>query len=73
MKTAIEWLMDEIKAIDKETYATLINEGKFDKAKSINKKQHDDTWIDSSTHHKGDDYIGEEKSFEQYYNETYNK
>ena len=38
MKTAIEWLMDEIKAIDKETHATLINEGKFDEAKNIEQK-----------------------------------
>ena len=38
-QTAIEWLMDQIKAIDKETYATLINEGILDEAKSIEQQQ----------------------------------
>ena len=66
MKTAIEWLMDEIKAIDKETYATLINEGKFDKAKSINKEQ-------IIKAYGWDRFPCSEEDEEQYYNETYNK
>ena len=65
MKTAIEWLMDEIKAIDKETYATLINEGKFDKAKSINKEQ-------IIKAYGWDRFPCSEEDEEQYYNETYN-
>ena len=67
MKTAIEWLMDEIKAIDKETYATLINEGKFDKAKSINKEQI------QLAFEVGTYNCNEEELAEQYYNQTYNK
>jgi hypothetical protein len=66
MKTAIEWLMDEIKAIDKETYATLINEGKFDKAKSINKEQI------QLAFEVGTYNCNEEELAEQYYNQTYN-
>jgi hypothetical protein len=34
-------------------------------------RQHENTWIDSRIEIKGDDYIGKEKSFEEYYNETY--
>ena len=68
-QTAIEWLMDEIKAIDKETYATLINEGKFDKAKSINKEQITDAWVDG----RKDGYQHVHKiQGEEYYNEKYN-
>ena len=49
MKTAIEWLMDQIKAIDKETYATLINEGILDEANGINKEQIADAFRNGST------------------------
>ena len=66
MKTAIEWLMDEIKAIDKETYATLINEGKFDKAKSINKEQI------QLAFEVGTYNCNEEELAEEYYNQIYN-
>jgi len=43
----------------------------FDQAKEMEKEQMGDTWVDSRIADKGDDYIGKQKSFEQYYNETY--
>ena len=42
-------------------------------AKQMEKDQHDNTWVDSRIEYNGDDYIGKEKTFEQYYNETYGK
>ena len=38
----------------------------------MEKEQMNDTWEDSRLFDKGDDYIGQQKSFEQYYNETFN-
>jgi len=36
------------------------------------KEQMCDTWVDSRTADKGDNYIGKQKSFDEYYNETFN-
>ena len=68
MKTAIEWLMDQIKAIDKETYATLINEGILDEANGINKEQIADAFRNGST----SSMLGG-GHWTQYYKQTYNK
>ena len=38
-QTAVEWLIEQIKYIDKETYATLFNEGQFEQAKQMEKEQ----------------------------------
>jgi len=35
------------------------------------KEQMCDTWVDSRTFDKGDNYFGKQKSFEEYYKETY--
>jgi len=35
------------------------------------KEQMCDTWVDSRTFDKGDNYFGKQKSFDEYYNETY--
>jgi hypothetical protein len=40
-------------------------------AKEIEKEQMCDTWVDSRTFDKGDNYFGKQKSFDEYYNETY--
>ena len=42
-------------------------------AKQIEIRQHENTWIDSKIEMKGDgdNYIGKEKSFEEYYKENY--
>jgi len=43
----------------------------FYQAKEMQKKQHANTWDDSRVEDKGDNYIGKQKSFNDYYNETY--
>lgn len=45
----------------------------IEQAKQMEYEQHLDTWTDSRIEYKGDSYIGKEKSFEQYYLETYGK
>lgn len=40
-------------------------------AKTMHKEEHENTWIDSRIEDKGNDYIGKQKSFNEYYNETY--
>ena len=35
--TAVEWLVEQIKFIDKETYATLFNDGQLEQAKQMEK------------------------------------
>ena len=62
--SAIDWLVQELQL---EAYPFIIKQ-----AKQMQKEQHSNTWSDSRTEYKGDDYIGKEKSFEEYYNETYN-
>ena len=41
-------------------------------AKAMHKQELLDTWEDSRIEYMGDDYISEIKSFDDYYNETFN-
>jgi hypothetical protein len=43
------------------------------KVLAMEKEQHKNTWEDSRIESKGDDFIGKEKTFKEYYNETYGK
>ena len=75
-QTAVEWLV-------KMLYSPVCKgfiEGRtpipfhiIEQAKAMEKEQMDNTWNDSRLFDKGGDYIGKQKSFEQYYNETYKK
>ena len=80
-QTAVEWLFKELQEweskyvksnfkISIEVYETTKTYLK-EKAKAMEKEQHAITWLDSRIENHGDDYIGKEKSFEQYYTETY--
>ena len=40
-------------------------------AKAMHKQEQENTWYDSRIEDMGDNYIGKQKSFEQYYNETF--
>jgi len=40
-------------------------------AMELEKEQHKNTWEDSRIESKGDDFIGKEKTFKEYYNENY--
>ena len=50
-----------------------ITKEEYEQAKEMEANQHSETWVDSRIADKGDDYIGKQKSFEEYYNETYSK
>ncbi len=65
-QTAVEWLIEQLQAPCRTIPSHIIEQ-----AKQMEMRQHENTWIDSRIEIKGDDYIGKEKSFEEYYNETY--
>lgn len=79
--TAVDWFADKIWSLAIQLIYDEMNEGQFamaydeliEQAKQMEKEQHDNTWVDSRIEYNGDDYIGKEKTFEQYYNESYGK
>jgi hypothetical protein len=67
-QTAVEWLFSQIPfewSSSKAAFEAL------QQAKEMEKEQHINTWIQSRIEYQGDDYIGKEKTFEEYYNETF--
>jgi hypothetical protein len=64
MKTAMQELIDSIRFTDKECYATMFNEGIFDKALEKEKEGIICAWNDSKV---------SMMSGEQYFEETYNQ
>ena len=66
--SAIEWLIEQL---NKKGYAPVVTDEEIQQAKEMEKEQHSETWDDSRIQYKGDNYIGKEKSFEEYYNETF--
>jgi hypothetical protein len=65
-QSSIEWLFEQYKLIGMLTTAQV------EKAKRMHKEELLDTWEDSRIEYMGDDYIGNIKSFDDYYNETFN-
>jgi hypothetical protein len=67
-KTAVEFLMSKL--FDP---STMVQEQIqwFEQAKAMEKEQMRDVWDESRSEYMGDNYIGKEKSFEDYYNETF--
>jgi hypothetical protein len=67
-ETAVEWLVSKLSI----TFQTMY-EDEIKQAKQMEKKQHEDTWIDSRIEIKGDgyNYIGKEKTFEEYYKQKF--
>lgn len=79
-KTAVELLFSEFKALSNAmrdsgdiASANLIDFlcERESVAKEMEKEQHEVTWIVGRVNHSDDDYIGQGKNFEQYYNETF--
>jgi hypothetical protein len=66
MKTAIQELIDSIRFTDKECYATMFNEGIFNKALEKEKEQIADAFRNGST----SSMLGG-GHWTQYYNQTY--
>jgi hypothetical protein len=80
-QTAVDWFADEILKAAIVFLYNEKNEGKFslaydeliEQAKQMEEEQHHNTWLDSRIENSdGYEYLGKEKTFEQYYNETYN-
>jgi len=69
-QTAVQWLES---ILNKQGFASVLTDEEIQQAEEMEKKQHDNTWVDSRIEYNGDDYIGQGKTFEQYYNETFNK
>ena len=70
-QTAVQWFATRVTYLNispKEMHDFL---DWYEEAKEIEKEQMGDTWVDSRTFDKGDNYFGKQKSFDEYYNETY--
>ena len=67
-QTAVEYLYESLweARTDKFMWQIILQQ-----AKEMEKEQMCDTWVDSRTFDKGDNYFGKQKSFDEYYNETY--
>ncbi len=74
-QTAVEWFMDKIG--EKQPNGLYVIDtlddvqNIYEQAKQMEKEQHADTWLYSRIESNDKDYIGKEKSFEQYYEQTY--
>ena len=78
-QSSVEWLVNQL--IDKSEYKDLPNnyflmsdkdiDEIIEQAKAMHKEEHEETWIDAKIEDKGDDYIGKEMTFQQYYKKTY--
>lgn len=68
--TAVEWVVEQL------TPAISLRQKYIDEiksqAKQMEKEQHSETWIDAQANLRELTFIGKEKRFEDYYNETYN-
>lgn len=71
-QTAVEWLVQEINKINVSTEARIFINKLEKQAKEMEKEQMEDVWHDSRVEDFGDNYIGKQKSFNDYYNETFN-
>jgi hypothetical protein len=67
-QTAVWWLAEQL---FKDTTPTLRQRVLIEEAKAMEKEQHGNTWMDSRIECRCDVYLGKEKTFEEYYNQTY--
>ena len=72
-QSSVDWLAENIPDLSKYIPFGVSMElhAKFQQAKAMHKEEQATTWLDSRLEDKGDNYIGKQKSFEQYYNETF--
>jgi len=66
-QTAVQFLYDQIWKTPITEWGKLLHQ-----AKQMEKEQMEDVWHDSRVEDFGDNYIGKQKSFNDYYNETFN-
>jgi|694.fasta_scaffold00082_105 hypothetical protein len=78
-QTAVEWFIEQLDKLEYEYDVEGISILEFDKrkieienqARQMEKEQHEETWFSSRVEDMGDEFKVEQKSFEDYYNETY--
>ena len=67
-QTAVEWIIQQLPPgyrNNRHWYKII------EQAKKMEREQHGDTWLDSAASYYGDDYIGKQQTFDQYYTLTY--
>lgn len=73
-QTAVEWLVNHWKKLQSEgekmSWQQIIDITEL--AKEMEKEQMENVWHDSRIEDFGDDYIGKQTSFNDYFNETFN-
>jgi len=67
-QTAVDLL---VSILNKEGFAPVLTDEEIQHFKQTEKEQHEETWFRSRVEDMGDDFKVEQKSFEDYYNETY--
>ena len=70
-QSSIEWVANQLEKLIPSGNQLAIA-AILEQAKEMHKGELQNTWEDSRIEYMGDDYIGETKSFDDYYNETFN-
>ena len=74
-ETSIQWLMSQAVNWARNTNSgndiVEFPKGAINQAKEMEKEQHANTWDDNRVEDKGDNYIGKQKSFNDYYEQKY--
>jgi hypothetical protein len=78
-QTALQWYVKRLYDLEMAYNQGLIKTNTYingkreavEQAKEMEKKQHSNTWFESRVEMMDDNYIGKEKTFDEFYNETY--
>jgi len=70
-QTAVDWLISQL---NKTGFAEVVTDEEIQKAKEMEKEQMSEVWETSRIEDMRDiiNYVGHEKTFDEYYNETFN-
>ena len=70
-QTAVDWLISQL---NKPGFAEVVTEEEIQQAKEMEKEQMSKAWEESRIEDMSDiiNYVGHEKTFDEYYNETFN-
>lgn len=69
--TAVEWLVCELQKADWIPEDSVIMNYVIEQSKEMEKKQHYETWFESTAQFSNEAEMLYKKDFEQYYNETF--
>ena len=75
--SAVDWLVNEITLMKVDSNSLFLNpneiKGLVQKAKEIEENQHRDTWDESRIENLGDDYLGKQVSFSDYFKKRFKR